>query len=71
MNIQQSGITLWGQDAKLIAPAISEQCFQDALRSELNYLKEDLGSNAGDRSDKAFVHYACAVKEPKSCATIG
>lgn len=28
---------------------------------ELNYLKEDLRSNGGSRSDKAFVHNAYAV----------
>jgi len=28
---------------------------------ELNYLKDDLTSNAGDRSDKAFIHNAYAV----------
>lgn len=61
MNIGQSGITLWGQDAKLIAPRVSDECLNDALLLELNYLKEDLFSNAGDRSDKAFVHNAYAV----------
>ncbi len=61
VNIAQSGITLWGKDAKLIAPYVSDQCFNDALLLELNYLKEDLASNAGDRSDKAFIHNAYAV----------
>jgi hypothetical protein len=61
MNIAQSGITLWGKDAKLIAPHVSNQCLNDALLLELNYLKEDLTSNAGDRSDKAFIHSAYAV----------
>jgi Domain of unknown function (DUF4111) len=61
MNIRQSGITLWGQDAKMIAPLVSNQCLADALRLELNYLKEDLATNAGDPSDKAFVHNAYAV----------
>jgi hypothetical protein len=61
MNIGNSGITLWGQDAKLIAPRVSDQCLNDALHLELNYLKEDLTSNAGDRSDKAFVHNAYVV----------
>src|SRR5579863_8697908 len=50
-----------GKDAKLIAPYVSDQCFNDALLLELNYLKEDLASNAGDRSDKAFIHNAYAV----------
>ncbi len=61
MNIAQSGITLWGTDAKLIAPHVSAQCLNDALLLELNYLKEDLTSNIGDRSDKAFIHNAYAV----------
>jgi predicted nucleotidyltransferase len=61
MNVAQSGVTLWGQDAKLIAPHVSDQCLNDALLLELNYLKENLTSNAGDRSDKAFIHNAYAV----------
>lgn len=61
MNIAQSCITLWGTDAKLIAPRVSAQCFNDALLLELNYLKGDLTSNVGDRSDRAFIHNAYAV----------
>ena len=61
MNIGESGITLCGEDAKLIAPQVSDECLHDALLLELNYLKEDLASKAGDRSDKAFVHNAYAV----------
>lgn len=61
MNIAQSGITLWGKDAKLIAPRVSGQCLNRALILELNYLKQDLASNAGDRSDRAFIHNAYAV----------
>jgi hypothetical protein len=61
MNIARSGITLWGKDAKLIAPRVSDQCLNDALLLELSYLREDLASNAGDRSDKGFVHNAYAV----------
>jgi hypothetical protein len=61
MNIGGSGTTLWGQDANLIAPQVSDHCLHDALLLELNYLSEDLASNAGDRSDKAFVHNAYAV----------
>jgi hypothetical protein len=61
MNIAQSGVTLWGKDAKLIAPHVSDQCLNDALLLELNYLKKDLASNAGDRSDRAFIHNAYAV----------
>ena len=61
MNVAQSGITLWGKDAKLVAPHVSNQCLNDALQLELNYLKEDLRSNAGNRSGKAFVHNAYAV----------
>jgi Domain of unknown function (DUF4111) len=61
MNIARSGITLWGKDAKVVAPHVSDQCLNDALLLELGYLKEDLTSNAGDRSDKAFIHNAYAV----------
>jgi hypothetical protein len=61
MNIAQSGVTLWGRDGKLIAPHVSNQCLTDALSLELNYLKEDLYSNGGDRSSQAFVHNAYAV----------
>jgi hypothetical protein len=61
INIANSGITLWGKEAKLTAPRVSDQCLNDAMLLELNYLKEALASNAGDRSDKAFVHNAYAV----------
>ncbi len=61
MNIAQSGVTLWGENAKLIAPHVSGQCLNEALLLELDYLKEDLSSNTGDRSDKAFIHNAYAV----------
>jgi predicted nucleotidyltransferase len=61
LNLAKCGITLWGKDAKLIAPQVSDQCLSDALLLELKYLKEDLASNAGDRSDKAFIHNAYAV----------
>jgi Domain of unknown function (DUF4111) len=61
MNIAASGVTLWGKDARLVAPPVSGSRFNEALLEELNYLKEDLHSNAGDRSDRAFVHNAYAV----------
>jgi hypothetical protein len=61
MNVGQSGITIWGQDARTVAPHVSHQCLAEALELELKYLKEDLAANAGDRSDKAFVHNAYAV----------
>jgi hypothetical protein len=61
LNVAHSGITLWGKPAKLIAPQVSEECLNDALLLELNYLKETLTSNAGDRSDKAFIYNAYAV----------
>jgi hypothetical protein len=61
INVAQSGITLWGEDAKLIAPHVSDQCLDDALLLELDYLKENLTSNAGNRSDKAFIYNAYAV----------
>jgi len=61
VNIAQSGITLWGKEAKLIAPHVSAGCLNDALLLELNYLKEGLSSNAGDRTDRAFIYNAYAV----------
>ncbi len=61
LNVGQCGLTLWGRDARLIAPAISDQYLNDALLLELDYLTEALIANAGDRSDKAFVHNAYAV----------
>jgi hypothetical protein len=61
INVAQSGITLCGKDAKLVAPHVSDQCLNDALLLELAYLKEDLTSNIGNRSDKAFIHNAYAV----------
>ncbi len=61
INVARSGITLWGKDAKLIAPQVSDQCLNDALLLELDYLTEALAANAGDRSDKAFIHNAYAV----------
>lgn len=61
MNIAQSGITLWGTDARLISPHVSDQCLNDALLLELSYLRHDLISQAGDRREKAFIHNAYAV----------
>lgn len=61
INIAHSGVTLWGKDAKLIAPHVSRQYLNEALLLELDYLKDDLNSNTGDRSDKAFIHNAYAV----------
>lgn len=61
MNVAHCGITLWGKEAKLIAPPVSERCLNDALLLELDYLKHDLSSNAGNRSDKVFIHNAYAV----------
>jgi hypothetical protein len=40
---------------------VSDACLNDALLLELNYLKEDLASNANDRSDRAFIHNAYSV----------
>lgn len=61
LNIAQSGVTLWGNDAKLVAPHVSEQCLNDALLLELNYLTETLHADVGDRSDRAFIYNAYAV----------
>lgn len=61
VNIAQCGITLWGKEAKLIAPRVSDECLNDALMLELDYLKEGLASRIGYRSDTAFVYNAYAV----------
>lgn len=61
MNVAESGVTLWGENAKLISPHVSAQCFNEALRLELNYLRQDLHSNVGNRSNKAFIHNAYAT----------
>jgi hypothetical protein len=61
LNVGKCGVTLWGRDAKLTAPAVTDQCLNDALLLELDYLKEDLAKNAGDRSDRTFRHDAYAV----------
>jgi hypothetical protein len=61
LNVGECGTTLWGRDARQVAPAITDQCLSDALLLELNYLKDDLAKNAGDRSDAAFRHNAYAV----------
>jgi hypothetical protein len=61
MNIAHPGITLWGKDAKLIAPIISDQCLNDALVLELDYLREGLASDLGDGTNKAFIYRAYAV----------
>ena len=61
MNIGRCGITLWGKEAKRIAPAVSDRRLNDALLLELDYLGEDLTKNAGSRSVRAFRHNAYAV----------
>ena len=61
MNVGQCGITLWGMDAKSVAPRVTDDCLNDGLQLELNYLTHDLASNAGSRSREAFVYNAYAV----------
>jgi hypothetical protein len=61
LNIGDCGLTLWGRDARSIAPTVSDQRMDAALRLELDYLSEDLKKNAGNRSDRAFRHNAYAV----------
>lgn len=61
LNIGKSGITLWGKDAKEIAPEISDEVLNEALLLELSYLKDDLKNNTGDKSDLAFKHINYAV----------
>ena len=61
LNIAECGITLYGVDADRIAPTVTTRQLNDALLLELDYLKEDLARNAGDRSDQTFRHNAYAV----------
>jgi len=61
LNIAECGIALYGADAARIAPTVTDRQLNDALLLELSYLKEDLGKNAGDRSDRAFRYNAYAV----------
>jgi len=61
LNIAQSGITLCGRPAKEIAPEIPRAVLTDALLLELEYLRQDLAANAGDKSDSAFFHNSYAV----------
>ncbi len=61
VNIGQSGITLWGKSAQEIAPQVTNECLNEALLLELEYLKEDLAANAGDKSNLAFFHNSYAV----------
>ena len=61
INLKESGITLWGVDAKCVAPDVSRAVLRDALFLEIAYLKEDLAANAGNPSDLAFQHQAYAV----------
>ena len=61
VNIKGSGVTLWGKPAREIAPEVAKECLNEALLLELEYLKEDLAANAGDKSDLAFFHNSYAV----------
>jgi predicted nucleotidyltransferase len=61
LNVGECGVTLWGRDARLIAPVVTDQCLNDALLLELNYLMEGLEKNTQDRSDRAFRYNAYAV----------
>jgi streptomycin 3"-adenylyltransferase len=61
VNIGQSGITLWGKPAAEIAPPVTKECLNEALFLELEYLKENLAENVGDKSNLAFFHNSYAV----------
>jgi hypothetical protein len=61
LNIGESSVTLWGREAKLIAPAIPDSCLHDALLLELDYLREGLAKKAGDRSQQVARYNACSV----------
>jgi hypothetical protein len=61
LNVGKCGVTLCGPDARTIAPPVSWRRLKPALRLELDYLREDLAKNAGNRSARAFRHNAYAV----------
>ncbi|GEM_PF-981312 len=61
LNVGRCGVTLCGPDARSVAPPVSWRRLKPALRLELDYLKEDMAKNAGDRSVSAFRHNAYAV----------
>ena len=61
INLREFGITLWGVDAKHIAPEVSRAVLREALLLEIAYLKEDLAANAGNPSDLSFQHLAYAI----------
>jgi hypothetical protein len=61
LNVAECGITLWGREARRVAPEVPDRCLDDALLLELEYLKDDLAKNRGDRTDASFRHNAYAV----------
>jgi streptomycin 3"-adenylyltransferase len=61
LNVAERGITLWGREARRVAPEVPDRCLDDALLLELEYLKDDLAKNRGDRTDASFRHNAYAV----------
>jgi len=61
LNIGDCGVTLWGRDAKLIAPAISDQCLNDALLLELDYLKEGLAKRRNHGTDCSSRYNSYAI----------
>jgi len=61
LNVGKCGVTLWGRDARSIAPAVSARRLSAALQLEMEYLREGLEKNRGKRSDEAFRYNAYAV----------
>lgn len=61
LNIGERGVTLWGSEAKRVAPGVPPECLGAALVRELDYLRAGLARFAGDRSIDAFRYNAYAV----------
>ena len=61
LNIGERGVTLWGSEAKRVAPDVPPECLGTALVRELDYLRRGLAKFAGQRSIDAFRYNAYAV----------
>jgi predicted nucleotidyltransferase len=61
LNIKERGVTLWGREAKRVAPDVPQECLGAALLRELDYLRRGLAKFAGHRSVDAFRYNAYAV----------
>ncbi|MBM3315383.1 DUF4111 domain-containing protein [candidate division WOR-3 bacterium] len=59
--IGERGVTLWGREAKRVAPEVTPECLGAALLRELGYLRGNLAKHEGSRSVDAFRYNAYAV----------